>query len=198
MPVASTDEEKQLERCMATYEGDLWSKTYWPDGKLKTAMKVWYMCTAGGAGHECYTVTDGKAINEVRSWPAEARTYCCCCGARCRTVIGVLVELHTGAGDVFWMRATFPFEMLEVQWNRAGEDMGSVLTPEHVSARFQRVSPYMGNKMLRPVGQRDPFPGFPMQEGVCKVVDREYLRHLPMWEWRDLMSFAKMLERAPQ
>ena len=66
-PVASTDEEKQLERCMATYEGDLWRKTYWPDGKLKTAMKVWYMCTAGGGG--------ARVLHRHRRQGAERDTF---------------------------------------------------------------------------------------------------------------------------
>ena len=57
---ASKGEAQMGFRLAADYD-DNWTKTYWPDGRIKTAMQVWHICMSGGAGDECYTVIEGKA-----------------------------------------------------------------------------------------------------------------------------------------
>ena len=195
--------EAQWGFCLAADYDDEWTKTFHKDGRIKTAMRVWHICMAGDAGQECYTVIEGKAWRRLHqgdldAWCSGQQWYCNCCNARYHPSMGVLLEIHTAVGDIFWMLATYPFETKDVKWMRIEEDMGEVATPEELFNRSQCVSPYLGDNMLRPVERRDLWPGLPMPEGVYKVVEPAYLKAVPTWSFNDIIAFAKMSEQGPK
>jgi hypothetical protein len=191
--------EAQCGFCLAADYDDAWVRTFWPDGRLKTAVRWWHLCTAGEPGHECFTVIEAKTwtrLNQQEAWATDQEWYCNCGHTRYWPSMGDLMEFHTSGGDVFWMRGTYPYEMNDLKWMRVEADMGPVASPAEVFQKIQGVKPYLRDQMLRPAEQRAIAQG--SAKGVYNVVQRDKLRSLPTMDWLEFFALATTRAQAPQ
>ena len=150
--------EAQCGFCLAADYDDAWVRTFWPGGRLKTAVRWWHLCTAGEPGHECFTVIEANTwtrLNQQEAWATDPEWYCNCGHTRYWPSMGVLMEFHTSGGDVFWMRGTYPYEMNDLKWRRVEADVGPVALPAEAFLKIPGVKPYFRDQMPRPAADRE-------------------------------------------
>ena len=70
---------------------------------------------------------------------------------------------------------------------------GAVSTPEELYQKIERVSPYLGDGMLRRCTTQEMNQGYggdPM--GHYRIIDGDKIRGLERWDFRDVIALGKM------
>ena len=165
--------------CLAADYADEWCVVRRPDGSIQCAFRSYHSCRskAGEPDGCCGTVIASKAWSRklLVPWATGQRWYCNCCGTAYRTTMGMLTEVHTSSGDIYWIVSSYPGEMNDVKWMAIEQQHGDARTPEELYNRIPTMIPYMGDGFLRPAVPADAWAGAVHHNhtlsGVYKIVD---------------------------
>ena len=106
--------------------------------------------------------------------------------------MGMLTEIHTSSGAIYWIVSSYPGEMNDVKWMAIEQQHGDARTPEELYNRIPTSIPYMGDGFLRPAVQADAWAGAPL-EGVYKVIDIPLMRSMAVWSHLEMIAFAEAI-----
>ena len=164
-------------------EASDWRRERRSDGLVKTALRTFHVCLAGGSifGPCGALIPATRRPLDENSVTAAVlrgdRWYCDCCGARARAKFGVLNEIwHDGL--VYWMRSDSP--MME---DSSGPSV-------ELAEMIEQVQPHIGvDDMIRlpHVGEILTGPA----ADVYKVVDPTAFAAMRVWKWSDMLEFIK-------
>ena len=111
--------------------------------------------------------------------------------------MGMLTEVHTSSGDIYWIVSSYPGEMNDVKWMAIEQQHGDARTPEELYNRIPTMIPYMGDGFLRPAVPADAWAGAVHHNhtlaGVYKIVDIPLYRAMAVWSHLQMLAFAESI-----
>ena len=143
--------------------------------------RVYYFCEAGGAVHQCLTLTLSDQWDRLHEQPDATgqRWYCPICGTRYKTKFGVLCEMLTKETNIaYYAKAEFPPGTLrDVKCMAIEENFRNCVTPEELLKALPRVSPRAIGTVFRPAGPPGAFR-----------ITKSTWESLPKLEWFQLYN----------
>jgi hypothetical protein len=120
------------------------------------------------------------------------RAYCPCCGARFQGNMGVLME-NRSDDNWFWLRATHDGDLNDIRWMFLEGDTDPEAISQELLQKFKEARPYVGRNMFRHMLLCERHPRAPVDHthGALRVLQRDYIMSLPVWEVSVLVAFAK-------
>jgi hypothetical protein len=103
--------------------------------------------------------------------------------------MGMLTEIHSETGAVYWLFSEYPYEWKDCKWMAIEEKHADASSPKDLFDMIEEVHPYTADGFLRPATAAETWGESP--EGVYKVTDVPLLKSMPLWKWGDILSFAK-------
>ena len=189
--------EDQWAFCLAADYADEWCIIRRPDGSIQCAFRNFHKCMpkAGDPKGCCGTVIVSKAWSRKLAlpWATGQRWYCNCCTAAYKTTMGMLTEIHSSTGAIYWIVSSFPGEMNDVKWMAVEEKYGAARSPEDLYNRIPTTVPYTGDGFLRPAVPADAWNPGSSLEGVYKVVDIPLMRSMAVWSHLEMVAFAEAI-----
>ena len=189
-PLAFADKgELQGNWCRAADYDDNWVTTYDTNGRIRSALRCWWICLSGGTSSPCGTLHLAKVWRRLKEDDPEAsgqRWYCRCCSAKYRPSFGTLAEVHV-RGTPYWLLAEEPGEFRDIKHMRVDCDHADATSSRDLYNRIMNVHPVTG-AVMRPVTSAEVWGG--SVEGVYKITALAELQRLPRFKWSELVTYA--------
>ena len=147
-----------------------------------SAFNVYYMCKAGAAGEECFTLTLSTEWERLHDDPiATGQRWYCSCGAKYKTKYGVLTELIIEKSAYYVMAEFPPQSLCDAKFMAIQEKFKRVSTAEELLASSPQITPSAIGSVLTPT----------LKHGEFKI-NKAMFEGLPSFNWFQLYNLSQV------